>query len=260
MSLPAAEQMLLSGERALVEDPLVVEGYKWRDVQVTTAATGGAPITSDELARLRSELTDLARRFGYPIPQKKGVLTSFDRDCARFLSGVDMHPGEGLRAETWAWIAVALVPHVVLWRWPFSNGKITLERFAGHLVRNQFGRIWYAQHALVGAGDPVAAWKAHDSLGSDQLVGLFERPALGASPIVAKAIADAWSQRTRQPGDRFLFRTAMKLLILRAAIQRLDLIDYGELVRVAKASFGSVIVPEEARDREEATEEDEDEE
>lgn len=242
MALPVAERLLLCGERALVRDPVMVEKYSWRDVPLGTAATGGTPITIEELTSLREELSTVARHFGYPEAQKPKTLTAFDAECARTLSRIDMTAGEGLRSETWAWISSALVPHVVLWRWPFDGDRLTVERFAGHLVRNQFGRIWYAQHALVQKNDDGGEWKAHDSLGSDQLVGLFERPALGSSPVVARAISKAWSSLQRQQGDRIRFREAMKLLIVRAAIQRLDLVDYDELVRIVQESFNSVVV------------------
>jgi hypothetical protein len=202
------------------------------------APTGGVRIDQSALRRLRSELIDVARSSGYPVRLTRNATPDYDRQTMECLVDAGMPIGEGLRPETWAWMAVMEVPQLVLWRWPPYEDRLRLERFAGPLYRNGLGRLWYQGVALDMGRGVADRWRLTSALGADQQVALFERPGLCASPHVARQIAEGW---LRVPGNQRteeVFRQAMKHLIVRAAVRRLDLLSADPLNEVIDSAFG----------------------
>jgi hypothetical protein len=201
------------------------------------APTGGAPVSYATLLHLRAEIEALAKQAGYPEPAGKQGNSRFDHSALRFFADLAIPFGEALRAETWAWICVVLLPHVAKWRWPGTDGNLRLERFAGPLVRNCFGRLWYQAHSLDRGTDCPPRWAFADALGADQAVALFERPSLAANPDVCRTIARHWAMIPRDRRKEEMFREAMKALVVRAAYQRFDVLPKQTLERVVAQCF-----------------------
>ncbi len=205
------------------------------------APTGGIRVALSDMRQLRNDLLSIARENGYPRSLSRSATAVYDRRTMERLFALPMSIGEGLRAETWAWLTVCLAPCLVRWRWPVRKDKLRIDRFAGPLYRNSFGRLWYQASALVRGPESSERWRLASALGADQQVALFERPSLAASPDVCVAIIAGWmclkeGQRTEE-----VFRQAMKLLIIRAGIQRMDVLNGDTLQQVVGEAFSTSV-------------------
>jgi hypothetical protein len=142
------------------------------------------------LRDLADDLRGIAADHGYPDYRKDQL----GYECE---TGVRLlhEPMADVGADgVWTYLAVALVPDVVMWRWgwpqsdhgdPSTLTARKLERFLGGF-RNNFRRA-RQRVAQFGAGPddpPRAFWE-------DALVSVEERPSLGADPRVAALIFHA---------------------------------------------------------------------
>ncbi len=201
------------------------------------APTGGVRVDDGTLRRLRGSLEECAAGAGYPHRGGRERRARFDSTSLRVLADCPIPFGEAIRAETWAWVTVILVPHLVRWRWSDDDGKVSLERYAGPLLRNALGRLWYQAVSLDrGAADPER-WMYADQFGADQAVALLERPRLASSQAVCLSIARAWAALPVADRKEELFRETMKALLVRSAVQRLDVLDVRVLDEAVAATF-----------------------
>ncbi len=210
------------------------------------APVGGRPIANSELSRLRVAIEEIAADHDYPAPIHPGARSVFDAKVQQLFvdislgrqNGIPRLPlGEAIRPEVWAWCTTILVPHIIKWRWSDAVEKDRDERFTGAIYRNALGRLWYYAHQL-GCSDGTEDWKGLlEPLGEDQKVGLFERSSLGANPDICRAVARVWRDISAQNRSERLFREAMKALIVRGAIQRLDSLNEGTLVQIVREVF-----------------------
>jgi len=201
------------------------------------APTGGMPVDKDTIRRLRRELEAIATAAGYPNMGGQAGKSQFDSQVLRLLADFPIAVGEALRAEMWAWVAVVLVPHLVRWRWPVKDEKFRIERFAGPLVRNALGRLWYQGFILDRGKDHVDRWTFSDELTADQVVALLERPSLAASRKTAVAVGKHWAGVPQPRRKEELFRQAMKTLLVRAGVQSLDVLDAESIEKVVDECF-----------------------
>lgn len=201
------------------------------------APTGGVPIDDKTLRKLRLELESFAQECGYPETGSKKDRTHFDELVLHFLADLPIDFGEAIRPETWAWIAVVLAPHLVKWRWMGSDGHVSPERYAGPIVRNSFGRLWYQAMALDRGVDSANRWLYAEEFGADQTVALLERPSLAANRAVCLAVGKAWLALPPAHRKEELFRQTMKALIVRAGFQRFDVLESRALDQAVSDSF-----------------------
>lgn len=214
-----------------------LEAQPWDSAELKRfAPTGGNPVPNAILRRLRDGLSLRAKEAGFPDLRSRHR-AKFDDAARRFLLAFDIPFGEAIRAETWAWLAVHLVPHLVAWRFPERDGRQSVERYAGKLYRNAIGRLWY-QATQLDLGTSAQDRLSHLSvLGEDQLVALFERPSLGAAPGVAQTVARMWHGLRPADRDEALFRESMKLLLVQARICRLDVLGQDDLDAIVRRSM-----------------------
>lgn len=205
------------------------------------APTGGAPVDQATIRSLRQDLDRTAVRAGYPSIRTRAAHATFDDAALRLLADFPIPVGEAIRPETWAWIAVELVPHLVTWRWTDKNGKVSTERFAGTLVRNSLGRLWYQANRLDRGRTHPDRWLYSDLFTSDQAVALLERPGLAANRRLCLAIGRVWSELPAKNRREGVFREAMKALIVRAGLIRLDVLDDDMLHQVVDDCFASIL-------------------
>lgn len=205
------------------------------------APTGGAPVDQALIRALRRELNKLAMHAGYPVNRTRAARTEFDRSTLRLLADYPIAEGEAIRPDTWAWIAVELVPHLVKWRWMNADGSVKVERFAGPLVRNAIGRLWYQANRLDRGRMHPERWFYSDLFTADQIVALLERPGLAANHKLCLAVGHAWSNLPSEIRREQLFRDAMKLLTVRAGLVSLDVLRDEVLHELVSDCFASVL-------------------
>lgn len=218
---------------------------------VRFAATGGTRVDPAALSQFRSDLVSLAGEHGFGGTSGRAGHARFDARVAAWLTE---HPlfgsGEALRDDVWTFIAVALAPDVVHWRFGIAE-----ERYLGG-VRNTFQRLWMRGRALDRGDIGDKRWELLDLLTEDALVQITERPSIGADAVLARAIAETWVRASRHRGSTGM-ELAMRRAILRVRvwneIRSLSGLPEQELAAVLDYAFtipseGSQSVPGERED------------
>ncbi|TXD37961.1 hypothetical protein FRC96_07920 [Lujinxingia vulgaris] len=201
----------------------------------TRGASGGMRIGEDRLLDLSDKIFHVARKYGYPAPIRSR--SDFDADLGELLALKWQVPlADALHQDTWSFLCLCLVPHIVAWRFSvpsktvLAEEKHHLNHFAGG-NRNALQRTWIRAYKLGApdADDPV--WLVRELL-EDTLVGIFERPALSSNRHVALQIArmafEAQKQFNVDNLERF-HREALKLVRARAAVRYLGALPSHEL-------------------------------
>lgn len=152
--------------------------------QATVNPVGGLRVPEAHLDRLRTDMRDLAREFGFPRPLG-GRTAEFDRAFMPLLyNRMGIVPGDAGREEVWSFLSLVLVPELPVWRYPSRSE----ERILG-MPRNTFRRLWWRAHIL-GVEANGFAYR----LNEDQLVQIEERPTIGGDPRLARSLALAFEQ------------------------------------------------------------------
>lgn len=188
------------------------------------APTGPPRISLVELSTLRSSLDDVARDAGYPAIGDD-ARRKFDRGATRLLGESELPEDEMLRADTWGWIAVHLVPHLVRWRWQNDNGVVTSVRFCGILQRNAIGRLWYRAHVLDQGTGRVDRWMLADALTEDAAMNLLERTTIASDRRLSRSVMRHWVQLAGEPGLESRFREGLIRLRIEAVLRELATLD-----------------------------------
>ena len=204
---PAAEGLI---ERFL-EGPSNWVGFDPADLPeaVQFAATGGSRVGPRELLALRRVVEETARGNGFGTSGDRSSHARFDAELGALLGEMPiLSSGEALRNDFWAFIAVALAPDIAHWR--FGEAR---DRYRGG-VRNTFQRLWLRAGALDRGEQHPRRWQLLEELTEDALVQITERPSIGADPVLARAVAEAWLRAgVRHAGG------TMEAIMRRAAIR-----------------------------------------
>lgn len=184
------------------------------------AASGGA--RSEHLVEEIDEaIRAIARRAEYPDNPSQVARAKFDHDAsAYFGSHPQLASGEALRDDVWSYLATAVLPDVVSWRFPDRAE----HRFKGG-VRNALQRLWMRGRVLDRGEDHPERWGLVRALSEDAAVQIFERASIAGSKALASAIAEEWLLRARSTGRARMepiMRRAMKLVRLRNEIVDVD--------------------------------------
>jgi hypothetical protein len=199
------------------------------------APTGGRRITDAEMFGLRRDLETIADSVGFPT-DTLATRQQFDRQIAKFLGGADFPPGEMLRAQTWAWMAVYLVPHLVQWRFGGAERTASVERFAGSLQRNAIGRLWFRGWVFDRGSQHAGRFDVVDRLTEDASVAILERTTIASHHRLAQALAHGWLQhRDHAPSQaEELLREAAKRIRVLAVVRDLAVLDHKEVDTVVE--------------------------
>lgn len=155
---------------------------------VSYASSGGSRAAAADLTTLQEQIVALAKSRGFPNESRAAGRASFDAECAQsLLEASIISGGEALRDDVWAFVACCIAPEVVLWR--FEDGHA--DRFHGGL-RNTFQRLWLRARSLDRGVRAPQRWQLVEALSEDAAVQIVERPSIGADPVLARAIAEAW--------------------------------------------------------------------
>ncbi|WP_432492694.1 DUF6339 family protein [Kineococcus auxinigenes] len=161
------------------------------------AASGGVRVRREELAYLRQRLEQVAKENGYPDRPSTLQLNDFDRGVARLLhSGCDMAPGEASQRSVWAFLAMVLVPHLCVWRFPPPRGERlrtgktggAVDRYRGDdLTRHALARLWWRAHLLHEPRKPDP-YHLLPVLGEGAFDQIFARRTLAANAKLVRSI------------------------------------------------------------------------
>lgn len=180
------------------------------------AASGGR--RSEDLAhRIGDGIRGIATSCGCPENSSQVSRSKFDHEVAVLLASLpELETGEALRDDVWSYLATAVLPDVVSWRFP-DRAK---HRFAGG-VRNTLQRLWVRGTVLDrGHGHPER-WGLVRSLSEDAAVQIFERASIAGNRRLALAMAEAWvrfGERIGRSRMEPVMRRATKLIRLRNEI------------------------------------------
>ncbi|MDR7191013.1 hypothetical protein J2Y46_003871 [Microbacterium sp. BE35] len=147
------------------------------------APVGGRRARPEDLARLGTQLRDLAGEFGFPVPPLRGSRIEFDRRSAQLMvEAMDLSWSEAAAHDVWSFVALVVAPDVTRWRFRPDNR----ERWvATDLTRHTWARAWWRGTVFGARPDLLAA------LSESDLNQILERRIIGGDPRLAVALADA---------------------------------------------------------------------
>lgn len=204
---------------------------------VRFAPTGGKPIASHQLKRLRLELETLARSHGFGSSSSRSPLARFDAEAAAWIAQDEMFDsGEALRDDVWNFVGAVLAPDIVHWR--FGGA---MERYMGG-VRNTIQRLWMRGRSLDRGVDHPQRWLLIEELTEDALVQITERPSLGGDPVLARAVGEAWLRAAAHHGRAAMepiMRAAVLRIRIKNEIRSLAEVPAHQLGRLLDEAFGT---------------------
>lgn len=158
----------------------MIDFVEFEHPSATPVATGGVPITAEELAGLRRHVMEQVEPWTAVPFLARSATAAFDRTLGRALhTGMDIVPSDAAHSGVWTFLTVMVFPDVLARR--FSD--MSDERALGG-QRNVLRRTWEREEVL---GDLQSA--ADKPLVEDELVGLFERTALSRNRELVRALA-----------------------------------------------------------------------
>lgn len=220
---PPAERLL---DEFLNTGPDGWKGFDQRNLPgaVRFAATGGARAAPAQLQSLRESILKAARSCGFGKADERPDHPRFDSEVSAMLAQEKiLLSGEALRDDFWTFVGVVLVPDLVRWRFGIAR-----PRYLGG-VRNTFQRMWLRGKALDRGPDHPERWGLLEELTEDALVQITERPSIGADPVLARGIGEAWVRAAGRHGRGSMedvMRSAILKIRIRSEIR--DLVHPGE--------------------------------
>lgn len=171
----------------------------------------GQRVRPAEVRAMRSTLTELASRYGYPTSQPSAAdLRTFDRQAARVLvANMDLAWSEASVREMWTHLALVVLPHITAWRWGGRQGLNEERWVARDLTRHTWARLWWQATTFAGYMEVL------DLLSESDLNQMLERRRIGGEPrlVVALSCAVLMASREDAVPRRHLLRDACKRLL-----------------------------------------------
>lgn len=192
------------------------------------APTGPAKVSESELLELRSALTNVAIAAGYPKVGDESR-RQFDRQATRLLGERGLPVDEMLRADTWAWIAVNVTPHLVRWRWQGADGAVSQARYCGIVQRNAVGRLWYRAYVLDQGVDHADRWALADAVTEDAAMSILERTTVASDRRLARSIMRNFLDARSLPGAEARMREGLIRIRIEAVLRELAVLGDAEL-------------------------------
>jgi hypothetical protein len=139
---------------------------------------------------VRAALDGAEPRFDWPVSTSR--VAEFDRIIGRELyENMQIVPADAASEGVWSFMTLVLLPELGPWRFPGAGDK----RYFG-VHRNVLRRTWWRAHIL--GPDLGGSTRRSPHLGEDELVQIFERPALSANPWIARAIVSTIHKSSQQ--------------------------------------------------------------
>ena len=188
------------------------------------APTGPSKVSLSELSALRTALDAVAKDAGYPSFDDH-ARRRFDRGATRLLGEYGLPEDEMLRADTWAWIAIHLVPHLVRWRWQKDDGIVTSVRYCGIVQRNAIGRLWYRAYVLDQGSEHADRWALADAVTEDAAMNILERTTIASDRRLSRSIMRHCIRSAGQPGMESRLREGLIRVRIEAVLRELAVLD-----------------------------------
>jgi hypothetical protein len=202
---------------------------------VVFAPVGGTRIARAALDALADTLRGVADDHGWPRPLAGSVsIAACDHALAcALLDAFPVSPAEAGIGDVWAYLALALIPDVALWRFPVDaqGAPPPGDRLLGtDLTRHVFARLWWRAFLLRtsnpdGESGMRALLAAIGEADIDQIHS--RRTAFGGSPVVFQAIVGIYAERNGLP--REAFRAWLRRILRNGAFLHLDALERQEL-------------------------------
>jgi len=184
--------------------------HQWADRhEGQTFASIGSPVDAASLVGIRQAVEAALVSAGLSAVVR-GNAAEWDRIVgwalhrATSTPSTRMSPMEAASTDVWSWLTLVLMPDIALRR--FADGSSA--RMNGG-PRNVFRKVWWRVEVLGDLADPSVV----DTLGEDELVGIFERTSLGRNRPIARALVRrivAFEDRGRTDYSRALSRTVLR--------------------------------------------------
>ena len=213
--------------------------------------TGGQIINDQNLQKLRNNILEKAKEYGFPSTNQKSFL-EFEYEVAKILSNwsylwIDGEPsGESFRNDFWSYLSIVIMPDIVSWRWGFPpEGEPTKSwsvRFIGG-GRNAFQRIFRRILSLDRGPSHEDRFGLIRELKEDDFSNILERTSLGSNSRIAIPLAEEYlAMRQRRKDMKAsnqlkIYREATKDLRSYGVVQSLDLIDANNLKELISEVF-----------------------
>ena len=213
--------------------------------------TGGQIINDENLEKLRNNVLEKAKEYGFPSTNQKSFL-EFEYEVAKILSNwsylwIDGEPsGESFRNDFWSYLSIVIMPDIVSWRWGFPpEGEPTKSwsvRFIGG-GRNAFQRIFRRILSLDRGPSHEDRFGLIRELKEDDFSNILERTSLGSNSRIAIPLAEEYlAMRQRRKDMKAsnqlkIYREATKDLRSYGVVQSLDLIDSTNLSELISEVF-----------------------
>ena len=213
--------------------------------------TGGQIINDENLEKLRNNVLEKAKEYGFPSTNQKSFL-EFEYEVAKILSNwsylwIDGEPsGESFRNDFWSYLSIVIIPDIVSWRWGFPpEGEPTKSwsvRFIGG-GRNAFQRIFRRILSLDRGPSHDDRFGLIRELKEDDFSNILERTSLGSNSRIAIPLAEEYlAMRQRRKDMKAsnqlkIYREATKDLRSYGVVQSLDLIDANNLKELISEVF-----------------------
>jgi hypothetical protein len=205
---------------AIVQGFLEVGPNKWTGFashdlpsSVRFAATGGSRVSNRALDEIRNGILSLARTQGFGATNQKTAHAKFDTALTSWLRDRrEFQSGEALRDDVWNFMAAVLAPDIVYWRFGPAEA-----RYLGG-IRNAFQRLHVRGQALDRGSEHPDRWGLVEELSEDAMVQITERPSIGADPILASSIAEAWLRASKKLVKGSM-EDAMRRVVLRVRVR-----------------------------------------
>lgn len=186
------------------------DAHQWAERhEDQTFASIGSPVDPAALIDIRQAVKNALVSTGLSAVVR-GNAAEWDRTVgwalhrATSMPSTRISPMEAASTDVWSWLTLVLMPDIALRRFPDGSSS----RMHGG-SRNVFRKVWWRVHVLGELADPTLP----NTLGEDELVGIFERTSLGRNRSVARAIFRRivnFDDRGRMEYSRALSRTVLR--------------------------------------------------
>ena len=205
------------------------------------SASGGNVLQPEDFSNLKKQIVEVAENLGFPDDRGNNKQrAAFDQAVAIILTETPLITfPEVLRDDFWSFVATALMPEIVQWRFDSPPE----ERFYGG-IRNTFQRLWMRANILDRGAEHEDRWGLLRELTEDALVQITERPSIGGESRLARTIAEVWVKTSNQAPDKNMekiMREAIVDLRIRFQIQHLVFLSDENLQHEVQKSFSKFI-------------------
>jgi len=219
------------------------------------SATGGTPVTPQELSDLRKAVLAKAKEHGFPSSSRREA-QGCDAHVAIILRDrMSITASEASIPGIWEYLACVLMPDFVIWRHQ-ENGKTSTDRLlAGGRRRNSFHRLWWRAYVLAGNSGADEAVKLLAFPTEDDMVQTLERPGLFGNLRVMrlyysefrKAVEGGQLGGPREAVNRDVHKRLLRVSAVRALEALPDSTLQAVLRELIEQAKANIIPPQESR-------------